>query len=144
MIRRTPISTLTDTLFPYTTLFRSPGTLLRHGPDAPNRRRRAVGAVRAGRARLRQAPARAPDARTRDRQPSRHRGAADSRTACLCRGCQRGPCGAPRAPLALPAPGAGTGAMAHGGFRAGGREWVVAGWDVSDRGVLGGGGIIKT
>src|SRR3546814_3958574 len=31
----------------------------------------------------------------------------------------RGPCGAPRAPLALPAPGAGTGAVAHGGFRAG-------------------------
>src|SRR3546814_4027358 len=46
-------------------------------------------------------------------------GAADSRTACLYRGCQRGPCGAPRAPLALPAPGAGAGAVAHGGFRAG-------------------------
>src|SRR3546814_18283752 len=27
MIRRPPISTLTDTLFPYTTLFRSPGIL---------------------------------------------------------------------------------------------------------------------
>src|SRR3546814_3293500 len=36
MIRRPPRSTRTDTLFPYTTLFRSP----RHGHDLPQRRRR--------------------------------------------------------------------------------------------------------
>src|SRR3546814_7092591 len=34
MIRRPPRSTRTDTLFPYTTLFRSPGT--RYGADCPD------------------------------------------------------------------------------------------------------------
>src|SRR3546814_64868 len=33
MIRRPPRSTLTDTLFPYTTLFRSEQSLLTSGPD---------------------------------------------------------------------------------------------------------------
>src|SRR3546814_19432386 len=34
MIRRSPRSTRTDTLFPYTTLFRSPGSRLRSGKAA--------------------------------------------------------------------------------------------------------------
>src|SRR3546814_10249874 len=34
MIRRPPRSTRTDTLFPYTTLFRSPGAVPRHSPNA--------------------------------------------------------------------------------------------------------------
>src|SRR3546814_19075475 len=41
MIRRPPRSTRTDTLFPYTTLFRSP-------VDAPARRQRGAGARRRG------------------------------------------------------------------------------------------------
>src|SRR3546814_2613523 len=44
MIRRPPRSTLTDTLFPYTTLFRSPGEL-----DARQRADRKDAGVRAGR-----------------------------------------------------------------------------------------------
>src|SRR3546814_13700633 len=66
MIRRPPISTRTDTLFPYTTLFRSPvpgrrraGAAgperrhgLRHGPHSPHHARavdgRAVVAVESG------------------------------------------------------------------------------------------------
>src|SRR3546814_4976141 len=35
MIRRPPRSTRTDTLFPYTTLFRSPGSGLGSSPDRP-------------------------------------------------------------------------------------------------------------
>src|SRR3546814_5582853 len=38
MIRRPPRSTRTDTLFPYTTLFRSPGCA-RQAPDRPRRHR---------------------------------------------------------------------------------------------------------
>src|SRR3546814_9844042 len=41
MIRRPPRSTRTDTLFPYTTLFRSPGATRRHagnGPQGPQPR----------------------------------------------------------------------------------------------------------
>src|SRR3546814_8754783 len=34
MIRRQPRSTRTDTLFPYTTLFRSPGAVIAHQPVA--------------------------------------------------------------------------------------------------------------
>src|SRR3546814_12643816 len=41
MIRRPPISTLPDTLFPYTTLFRS--RLLRLGPRGRRRRKLAIG-----------------------------------------------------------------------------------------------------
>src|SRR3546814_6845155 len=57
MIRRPPRSTLTDTLFPYTTLFRSRqiidagqvGQLVQHEPDAPvcGRRQAQHGAGRA-------------------------------------------------------------------------------------------------
>src|SRR3546814_6007752 len=35
MIRRPPRSTRTDTLFPYTTLFRSPGSVLSLSPSSP-------------------------------------------------------------------------------------------------------------
>src|SRR3546814_12207910 len=45
MIRRPPRSTRTDTLFPYTTLFRSPGYL---GPAALNRAWTLVNDVRDG------------------------------------------------------------------------------------------------
>src|SRR3546814_2839859 len=41
MIRRPPRSTRTDTLFPYTTLFRSRHELLRHRFDSGNHRRGA-------------------------------------------------------------------------------------------------------
>src|SRR3546814_15387712 len=60
MIRRPPRSTRTDTLFPYTTLFRSarllrprayPGVRIRRDPDAPRREVRPVPAHRTGRAR---------------------------------------------------------------------------------------------
>src|SRR3546814_5841626 len=47
MIRRPPISTRTDTLFPYTTLFRSPG--LRAVPDVKDE---TVGRLGAGRFRI--------------------------------------------------------------------------------------------
>src|SRR3546814_20858438 len=43
MIRRPPRSTRTDTLFPYTTLFRSPGSLGLHGlADARRKQKHAV------------------------------------------------------------------------------------------------------
>src|SRR3546814_16551539 len=45
MIRRPPRSTRTDTLFPYTTLFRSPGAL-RSGADARQHRTRRLSAAR--------------------------------------------------------------------------------------------------
>src|SRR3546814_19063132 len=45
MIRRPPRSTRTDTLFPYTTLFRSP-FLLERGDHAQTRRQRHAGAGR--------------------------------------------------------------------------------------------------
>src|SRR3546814_19634534 len=60
MIRRPPRSTRTDTLFPYTTLFRSPAAravaavrparaqLLHQGADRPGRRRLRRRAARAG------------------------------------------------------------------------------------------------
>src|SRR3546814_10854058 len=40
MIRRPPRATRTDTLFPYTTLFRSPVARLQPGQDQPSARRR--------------------------------------------------------------------------------------------------------
>src|SRR3546814_10478755 len=43
MIRRPPRSTRTDTLFPYTTLFRSPRLAARHDDRPDPRRRRAAG-----------------------------------------------------------------------------------------------------
>src|SRR3546814_8913028 len=49
MIRRPPRSTRTDTLFPYTTLFRSRAVLRRgrpRRPDLPRRRPHALGALR--------------------------------------------------------------------------------------------------
>src|SRR3546814_8119283 len=58
MIRRPPISTRTDTLFPYTTLFRSPDLLRRDPADGrehggPDRARRQPGALVRARAALR-------------------------------------------------------------------------------------------
>src|SRR3546814_7046593 len=52
MIRRPPRSTRTDTLFPYTTLFRSVGGLaLPFGRNAPDRHRRLAAGARSARAR---------------------------------------------------------------------------------------------
>src|SRR3546814_14518876 len=45
MIRRPPRSTRTDTLFPYTTLFRSENERLKEGYAAPREGRRAVAAA---------------------------------------------------------------------------------------------------
>src|SRR3546814_10911707 len=48
MIRRPPRSTRTDTLFPYTTLFRSEGSLDHagdHGAAGPTRRQRGIGPI---------------------------------------------------------------------------------------------------
>src|SRR3546814_5135926 len=71
MIQRPPRSTRTDTLFPYTTLFRSPQPALR-----ALRRLRAVAALRAGRPagvqRRAALPARARD-RPRPARPGRAR-----------------------------------------------------------------------
>src|SRR3546814_7516267 len=59
MIRRPPRSTRTDTLFPYTTLFRSPRRARRDAgggalpADDPRRRPRGEGNLRGGRARSR-------------------------------------------------------------------------------------------
>src|SRR3546814_8421650 len=53
MIRRPPRSTRTDTLFPYTTLFRSASPV--HAPGGPHLRGSPVG--QAARSRLREAPA---------------------------------------------------------------------------------------
>src|SRR3546814_4691799 len=53
MIRRPPRSTRTDTLFPYTTLFRSPpgGTGCRDRRDSVRPKRRGMGSLSAGPAR---------------------------------------------------------------------------------------------
>src|SRR3546814_2691322 len=48
MIRRPPRSTRTDTLFPYTTLFRSGGSGLRAAPRTGDRRNHIEGALDAG------------------------------------------------------------------------------------------------
>src|SRR3546814_1257306 len=45
MIRRPPRSTRTDTLFPYTTLFRSAGAVLADAAEGPGRGARRPGAV---------------------------------------------------------------------------------------------------
>src|SRR3546814_8593240 len=65
MIRRPPRSTRTDTLFPYTTLFRSRHSRRRAASRAAHRSRGRGGCERRSRARRRRAVAAAP--------PSRHR-----------------------------------------------------------------------
>src|SRR3546814_12654425 len=57
MIRRPPRSTRTDTLFPYTTLFRSPGVLYRAGVVAGAGYEPAVGRQTAARHRPARTPA---------------------------------------------------------------------------------------
>src|SRR3546814_7358235 len=73
MIRRPPRSTRTDTLFPYTTLFRSTGRARTPGGRLRRRfRRRLVGGGRGGRARLLR-PARIRRRHRRARRPGPRR-----------------------------------------------------------------------
>src|SRR3546814_1294857 len=70
MIRRPPRSTRTDTLFPYTTLFRSPQDRRRADPDRRAEDRRPVGvlALRERRTDARRHPRRRPGGRGYHRQ----------------------------------------------------------------------------
>src|SRR3546814_20009976 len=100
MIRRPPRSTRTDTLFPYTTLFRSRSASL-DNEEVDRARRVVLAGLRRDQEEVRQRGVRAPDLAAVDdvaavdtpraRPDARHVGAAQlGRASCRERGCQYG------------------------------------------------------